>query len=247
MGNDEAAIPSKLDKASSPTQEEVAVHPYPDWAAMQAYYGPGVPLASYFSATVAPGHAPHPYMWGPQPLVPPFGTPYTAIYPHGVYSHPSVTLVASPSTDVPAKSSSNKDKGLIKKLKGFDGLAVSIANVNAETMVALSHSGENGVERSSEGSDNNESGGKVTPKKRSPEDTPISGNRKAHGPVSADHVGEVKVAPNLSSGVTMTHSTVVGKPVGTMPASRFTPPVEFRAPTANHLNAGVHTEKRGQA
>jgi len=29
-----------------------------------------------------------------QPLMPPFATPYAAIYPHGVYSHPSVSLVS---------------------------------------------------------------------------------------------------------------------------------------------------------
>ena len=44
--------------------------------------------------------------------------------------------MASPSaTDVPAKSSNSKDRGLMKKLKGFDGLAVSIGNVNAEITV----------------------------------------------------------------------------------------------------------------
>lgn len=32
--------------------------------------------------------------------------------------------------DSPAKSSGNSDRGLIKKLKGFDGLAMSIGNEN---------------------------------------------------------------------------------------------------------------------
>ena len=48
----------------------------------------------------------------------------------------SVMQMASPSTpDVPAKSSNIKDRGLMKKLKGFDGLAVSIGNVNADITV----------------------------------------------------------------------------------------------------------------
>ncbi|KAJ6809027.1 G-box-binding factor 3-like [Iris pallida] len=249
MGNDEAAAPSKSDKASSPAQEQVAVHPYPDWAAMQAYYGPGVPLPPpYFSTTVAPGHPPYPYMWGPQPLIQPFGTPFSAIYPHGVYSHPSVSLVASPSTtDLPAKSSSNKGKGLMKKLKGFDGLAVSTINVNAEIAVASSQSGENVAEGSSDCSDdNNELGGKETQRKRSSKDTPMSGNKKAGELVNADHDGELKVAPKSSSGVTMPPSTIIGKPIGMIPASSLTPPVDFRAPNANQAKAGVHAEPWGQ-
>ena len=84
--------------------------------------------------------------------------PYAAMYPHGgVYAHPGVTVVslddiyiltslklqfirrthlcimqaATPAhTDAPAKSSGNSDRGLIKKLKGFDGLAMSIGNAN---------------------------------------------------------------------------------------------------------------------
>lgn len=36
------------------------------------------------------------------------------------------------SMEMPAKSPSNKDKGLMKKLKRFDGLAVSMGNGNAK-------------------------------------------------------------------------------------------------------------------
>lgn len=32
----------------------------------QAYYGPRVAVPAYFNSAVAPGHTPHPYMWGPQ-------------------------------------------------------------------------------------------------------------------------------------------------------------------------------------
>lgn len=32
---------------------------------VQAYYGPRVTLPPYYNSTVASGHAPHPYMWGP--------------------------------------------------------------------------------------------------------------------------------------------------------------------------------------
>lgn len=36
------------------------------------------------------------------------------------------------SIETPTKSSGNTDQGLMKKLKGFDGLAMSIGNSNAE-------------------------------------------------------------------------------------------------------------------
>lgn len=36
-------------------------------------------------------------------------------------------------TETPTKSSGNSDRGLMKKLKGFDGLAMSIGSVNAES------------------------------------------------------------------------------------------------------------------
>lgn len=32
---------------------------------LQAYYGPRVAIPPYFNSAVPPGHAPHPYMWGP--------------------------------------------------------------------------------------------------------------------------------------------------------------------------------------
>lgn len=37
------------------------------------------------------------------------------------------------SIETPPKSSGNTDQGLIKKLKGFDGLAMSIGNGHAES------------------------------------------------------------------------------------------------------------------
>lgn len=37
------------------------------------------------------------------------------------------------SIETPAKSSGNTDRGLMKKLKGFDGLAMSIGNGNGES------------------------------------------------------------------------------------------------------------------
>lgn len=196
----EAATSSKSDKAPSSVQEQPTPQGYPDWAAMQAYYGPGVAMPPYFSTTVVPGHPPHPFVWSPQPLMTPFGAPYTAIYPPGVYPHPSmppgsqaptvapsssaneaVVMLAPLTIEAPAKSSSDKEKSPVKKFKGIDGL-VSIGNGSAKNTAGdpaqkLTQSRENDTEVSTEGSDGCiESRGKKIHKKRSSEDTHNSGN-----------------------------------------------------------------------
>ncbi|KAJ0113441.1 hypothetical protein Patl1_00550 [Pistacia atlantica] len=66
MGNNEDVKSSKSDKSSSPAPPDQGnIRVYPDWAAMQAYYGPRVAIPPYYNSTVASGHPPHPYMWGP--------------------------------------------------------------------------------------------------------------------------------------------------------------------------------------
>ena len=39
----------------------------------------------------------------------------------------------TPNMEAPTKSSGNTDQGLLKKLKGFDGLAMSIGNGSADS------------------------------------------------------------------------------------------------------------------
>ncbi|KAI3741362.1 hypothetical protein L1987_59034 [Smallanthus sonchifolius] len=171
MGNCEETKACKPEKSSSPPpppapeHQQTGVHAYPDWATMQAYYGPRMAVPPYFNSAVAPGHAPPPYMWGPpQHMMP----PYAAMYPHGgVYPHPGVPIASPMSIDSLAKSSGNSDRGLMKKLKGFDGLAMSIGNGNDD---GNSHSGE--TEGSSEGSDGNTTEGGQNNGKRSREESP---------------------------------------------------------------------------
>ncbi|XP_057521038.1 bZIP transcription factor 16-like isoform X2 [Amaranthus tricolor] len=59
-----------------------------DWGGFQAY-SPIPPPGFMASSPQA-----HPYMWGVQPIMPPYGTPphpYVAMYPHGgIYAHPSI-------------------------------------------------------------------------------------------------------------------------------------------------------------
>ncbi|XP_021748041.1 common plant regulatory factor 1-like [Chenopodium quinoa] len=251
MGSSDEGKSSKPEKSSPPATEQNSVHMYPDWAAMQAYYGHRVALPPYFNSAVAPGHPPPPYMWGPpQPMVPPYGAPYAAIYaPGGVYAHPaaiplgsqahaqgvvtaavSEPLVATPlSMDTPAKSSENADKSLIKKLKGFDGLAMSIGNANAEKTEGdvenkLSQSAE--TEGSSNGSDGNtEEDDKKCNRKRSREGTPTSvevEKTETKAVLSpADKVLGVPVTPA---------SAAAGQVVGTVVSPAVATTLELRNP-----------------
>lgn len=109
---------------------------YPDWATIQAYYGPRFAGPPYFNSAVAAGHAQPMYLWGlPKSMMPPYGAPYVAFYAHeGVYAHPGVPPAGTSfSTDTRAKSSGNRDGGMVQKLIEFDGLAFSIGNGHMES------------------------------------------------------------------------------------------------------------------
>lgn len=153
MGTGEMGTPAKTTKASTPQEQPPtsAAMLYPDWAAaFQAYYNSGTtppPPPAYFHSSVASSPQPHPYMWGGQPLMPPYGTlppPYAAMYHHGsMYAHPSMppgahpfapyvmtssvgTTEAAPvgttsSADAEGKPSEPKDQTLLKRSKGSLG------------------------------------------------------------------------------------------------------------------------------
>ncbi|XVF22440.1 hypothetical protein REPUB_Repub12eG0172300 [Reevesia pubescens] len=211
MGNNDEGKSSKSDKSSSP--------------AATAYYGHRVTMPPYYNSAVASGHAPPHYMWGPpQPMMPPYGAPYATIYSHGgVYAHPPVPLgslgvpsspAAATPVETPSKSSGNTERGLMKKLKGFDGLAMSIGNGTAENAEGgaeprLSQSTE--TEGSTDGSDGNTTGTDQSKRKRSREGTPT---------VGGDEKNEAK-----SNAVT---ATISPKPIGTVLSPGITTALELR-------------------
>ncbi|KAG8486272.1 hypothetical protein CXB51_019700 [Gossypium anomalum] len=251
MGNNDEGK-SKSDKSSSPVPTDQAnIHVYPDWAAMQAYYGPRVTMPPYYNSAVASGHAPPPYMWGPpQPMMPPYGAPYATIYSHGgVYAHPAVPIdnivlvfhhhllqvnpcgeyngnivmqTAAP-VETPTKSSGNTERGSTKKMKGFDGLAMSIGNGTAENDEGaaeprLSQSAE--TEGSTDGSDGNTTGTDQSRRKRSREGTPtIGGDGKTEAKSNAVAVAEVT-------------TTISPKPIGTVLSPGMTTALELRNPSS---------------
>ncbi|KAF8104701.1 hypothetical protein N665_0170s0074 [Sinapis alba] len=201
MGKSEEPKVTKSDNKPSSPADQTNVHVYPDWAAMQAYYGPRVAMPPYYnSAMAASGHPPHPYMWNPQHMMSPYGTPYAAVYPPGggVYAHPGFPMGSQPqgqkgpplttpgtplNIDTPSKSTGNADNGLMKKLKEFDGLAMSLGNGNPPE----SNNGDDERKRSrnssetegsTDGSDGNTSGADEPKLKRSREGTPTKDEKK---------------------------------------------------------------------
>ncbi|CAI9101184.1 OLC1v1038446C1 [Oldenlandia corymbosa var. corymbosa] len=264
MGNSEENKSSKSEKPSSPIAPDQtnSIHVYPDWATMQAYYGPRVAVPPpYYNSAVASGHPPHPYMWGPpQAMVPPYGTPYAALYaPGGVYAHPGVPLgshanghVVSPSPatvteavtvvplsmEMPAKSSTaNTDKSLINKLKGFDGLAMSIGNGNngdradAGADNGISQSEE--TEGSSDGSDGNTTKVCQNIKKRSREGTPNDTDRegKSVTPKSPIHSGDSNGTSSKVMNLVVTPTSDADKVNGAVLSPNMTTMLELKNPS----------------
>lgn len=151
MGTGEMGTPSKTTKTSTPQEQPPSTAPmsYPEWAAaFQAYYSTGttpLPPPGYFPSAVGSGPQPHPYMWGAQPLMPPYGTPppYAAMYPHGqIFTHPSMppgthpyspyglpsgnasegqAAATSAGNDGEGKSTSGKTRSPMKRSKGSLG------------------------------------------------------------------------------------------------------------------------------
>ncbi|ESW28281.1 hypothetical protein PHAVU_003G273900 [Phaseolus vulgaris] len=78
--------PATSQEQSPPTTGMATINP--DWSNFQTY-SPMPPHGFLASSPQA-----HPYMWGVQHIMPPYGTPahpYVAMYPHGgIYAHPSI-------------------------------------------------------------------------------------------------------------------------------------------------------------
>uniref|UniRef100_A0A5B6YJ36 Putative common plant regulatory factor 1 isoform X3 n=1 Tax=Davidia involucrata TaxID=16924 RepID=A0A5B6YJ36_DAVIN len=231
MASKEDRTSPKSEKASPSEQEQTNIHLYPDWAAIQPYYGPGVPLPPpYFNFAVTAGHFPHPHMWTPQQsLMPPYGVPYSTVYSHGVvYAHPAVPLVAAPvSTELHSKSSDDMDQGLTKKLKRSDGLAVPVGNggseVDAEGSVhEVSQSDERDIDASSDGSDGN-TGAHQSQRKSNSMALSTDNDVKIHIQASPLLEGEANVTSGRVSGITVVPENVTGKsvesPIGKIEAS----------------------------
>ncbi|KAI3468586.1 hypothetical protein Pfo_025249 [Paulownia fortunei] len=144
---------AKEPKTSTPQEQTSAASGAvaADWSGFQAY-SPMPPHGFLASSPQA-----HPYMWGVQQFIPPYGTPphpYVAMYPHGgIYAHPTMAPgsypfspfampspngIAEASGNIPGnmevdgKSSEGKGKLPIKRSKGSLGSLNMITGKNNE-------------------------------------------------------------------------------------------------------------------
>lgn len=176
MGSSEAETPAKANKASAPQEQQPpattsAATPtvYPDWTNFQGY--PPIPPHGFFPSPVVSSPQGHPYMWGPQPMMPPYGTPPYLIYPPGgIYAHPSMrpgahpfapyamtspngnpdatgttTTAATAGGETNGKSSEGKEKSPIKRSKGSLGSLNMITGKNCVEHGKTSGASANGT------------------------------------------------------------------------------------------------------
>nr|KJB49513.1 hypothetical protein B456_008G123200 [Gossypium raimondii] len=137
-------------------------------------------------------------------------------------------MQAAPET--PTKFSGNTNGGLMKKLKGFDGLAMSIGNSTAENAESgaeprPSQSAE--TEGSTDDSDGNTTGADQTRWKRSREGTPaigVEGNNEARSKPVAAREATATISP---------------KPVGSVLPSGMTTSLELSNPPAKSSPTNV--------
>ncbi|KAH8513828.1 hypothetical protein H0E87_006911 [Populus deltoides] len=188
--------------------------------------------------------------------MPPYGTPphpYVAMYPHGVYAHPSIppgsypfSPFAMPSPNGIAEVSGNtpgsmeaegrpsdaKEKLPIKRSKGSLGSLNMITGKNnehgrttgASANGAYSKSAESGSEGTSEGSDAD-----------SQSDSQMkSGGRQDSLEETSQNGGSAHVAQNGGQGA----STIMNQTMGVLPISAASAPGVIPGPTTN-LNIGM--------
>ncbi|XP_071730526.1 bZIP transcription factor 16-like [Rutidosis leptorrhynchoides] len=196
----------------------------PDWTGFQPY--PHMPPHGFMASSPQA----HPYMWGVQHLMPPYGTPhpYVMYPPGGIYAHPSMPPGSYPypyampspngvveasgntpgNTEVGINSPDGKEKLPIKRSKGSLGSLNMITGKNNESSKAgasangvYPKSAESGNEVSSEGTEGN-----------SENDSQMkSGSRQD----SLEATGEASQNGNSANGgPNMTHSLVNQTSVG---------------------------------
>lgn len=158
MGSNDLSTPSKASKASEQEQPPAATSGttaplYPEWPSFQTYSA--IPPHGFFPPAVAASPQVHPYMWGAQPMVPPYGTsppPYVMYPPGTVYAHPSTPGV-HPFNHYPMPTNGNVDTaGAAPGASEMNGKNEPGRTSGPSANGITSHS-ESGSESESEGSD----------------------------------------------------------------------------------------------
>ncbi|XP_024996386.1 bZIP transcription factor 16-like isoform X8 [Cynara cardunculus var. scolymus] len=224
----------------------------PDWTGFQPY--PPMPPHGFLASSPQA----HPYMWGVQHLMPPYGTPphpYVAMYPHGgIYTHPSMPPGSYPfnpyamppngvteasgntpgNVEVDGKSSDGKEKLPIKRSKGSLGSLNMITGKNNEPSKAGASA--NGVypksaESGSDGSSEGSDG-------NSENDSQMkSGSRQDSIEVTGEASQNGNSAHGSQNGGPNAPHSVVNQTMPVMPVSPSGGPGSIPGPTTN-LNIG---------
>ncbi|KAI5656373.1 hypothetical protein M9H77_25166 [Catharanthus roseus] len=199
----------------------------PDWTGFQAY-SPIPPHGFLASSPQA-----HPYMWGVQHLMPPYGTPphpYVAMYPHGgIYAHPSIPPgsypfspfampspngIAEPSVNTPGnmevdgKASEGKEKLPIKRSRGSLGSLNMITGKNNDAGKTSGASANGACSKSAESASEGSSEGSDANSQN--ESQMKSGNRQDSGETSQNGSG---AHGSQNGGTNTPHSMVAMVPL----------------------------------
>ncbi|WOL18992.1 hypothetical protein Cni_G27789 [Canna indica] len=184
-GESSAKAPKPLVAQEPPptsSSAAAAASVYPDWSNFQQAYPP-VPPPGFFHSPVGSSPQAHPYMWGVQHLMPPYGSPpppYLMYPPRGLYAHPSIPPGSYPfgpyATTTPNanaetsgavlggmemddKPSKGKKGGRLKRSGSSNNLSSKKSSepsrVSGTPANELSQSGDSGSDNSSEDSDVN--------------------------------------------------------------------------------------------
>ncbi|KAL0408021.1 UNVERIFIED_CONTAM: bZIP transcription factor 16 [Sesamum radiatum] len=222
-----------------------------DWTGFQAY-SPMPPHGFLASSAQA-----HPFMWGVQQFITPYGTPphpYVAMYPHGgIYAHPTLAPGSYPfspfampspngvaeasgntagNMEVDGKSSEGKEKLPVKRSKRSLGSLNMITGKNNETGKTLGSSANGVCSKSAESASEGSCEGSDT---NSQTESP----RKSGSQQDSDEPSQNGHAIHSSqNGGSATPHSVVNQTMAIMPITAAGVVGGFPGPTTN-LNIGM--------
>ncbi|XP_019190897.1 PREDICTED: bZIP transcription factor 68-like [Ipomoea nil] len=240
----EPKTPNSQEQASPSTTGTVN----PDWSGFQAYSP--MPPPGFLASSPQP----HPYMWGVQQFMPPYGTPphpYIAMYPPGgIYAHPSIppgsypfSPFAVPSSNGVADASANthstvevdgkaegKEKLPIKRSKGSLGSLNMLTRKNNEPGKTSGAFANGGYSKSAESASEGSSEG-------SDANSQNESQMKSGGRQDSAETSQNGTAHSSQNGGTNAHE-LINHSVAIVPFSAAGAAVGVPGPTTN-LNIGM--------
>ncbi|XP_021768278.1 bZIP transcription factor 16-like [Chenopodium quinoa] len=256
MGESETDKPAKEPKTpvAVSSQEQTSATSTaavnPEWSGFQAY-SPIPPPPGFLASSPQA----HPYMWGVQHMMPPYGTPphpYMAMYPHGgLYAHPSMPPGSYPfspfampspngvaeapgntpaSAEVDGKHTEGKEKLPIKRSKGILGSLNMITGKNNGEGKSTGPAGNGACSKSAESASDGSSEGSDANSQND------SGERQEAQEADVSQSGNSSVA--AQNGVLNAPHTMVNHALAMVPMTAPGAPAPVPGPATN-LNIGM--------